>query len=91
MKNFYYTQKLIKHSRKFGSSDYLLHIYTITNKHLLKFIGKLEYRTSGTRGPDNEVFAWLVDNKLIPLKYYKKSPYFSLGGANNRYNIVLIK
>lgn len=91
MKYFYYTQNLIKYSRKFGSSNYLLRIYAVTNERMLEFVGKLDYNTSSTRGPVNEVFSWLVDNKLIPLKYYEKSPYFSLSGADNSYDIVLIK
>ena len=71
-KHFYFTQEVKRHSKTYGYNDMYCNIYKIDKKDGTPCsIGICEYRTGSTRGAIHEVFAKLVELKLIPKKYYK--------------------
>ena len=72
MAKFFFSRTVVKHSKKYGSSDILCRIYQLRKNDLL-LIGSVEYNTSSTRGAISEVFNKLIELKKIPKKCYNFS------------------
>lgn len=83
-KHFYFTQEVKRHSKKYGYSDILCRIYKMGKKDGSPYmVGTCEYGTGSTRGAICEVFAKLVELKLIPKKYYKLDKYYTSYNQNS--------
>lgn len=72
MPKFFFSRKVIKHSKMYGSSDILCRIFQLKGNNLI-LLGGVEYNTSSTRGAISEVFNKLIEMKKIPKKCYKFS------------------
>ena len=83
-KHFYFTQEVKRHSKTYGYNDMYCNIYKINKKDGTPCsVGTCEYRTGSTRGAIHEVFAKLVELKLIPKKYHKLNKYYTSYNQNS--------